>query len=179
VRGCDRLAHISYSPYYVSQTRPTGHLSLLHASARIYASTTRRDLPILDFATSLCRHTLLRSAPPICLFSSRMTISTTFPSGSHRPDLLVVSVCSASLPRKHQIPLTSYLATRSHVILRLPLPQPPPLFAMTDLRGPAKYTGGDPEDLESFLRQFIRHCTASPGPSLQGKYSECFASEGL
>jgi hypothetical protein len=70
-------------------------------------------------------------------------------STCHRPDLLVVSVGSTSVPQKHQTPLTSYLAIRSHVILRLP----------------------DPEDLESFLGQFIRHCTASPGLSIQGQYS--------
>jgi hypothetical protein len=33
-------------------------------------------------------------------------------------------------------------------------------YVMTDLRGPAKYTGSEPENLEAFFRQFIRHCTA-------------------
>ena len=31
---------------------------------------------------------------------------------------------------------------------------------MAESRGPAKYTGSDPETLEGFLRHFVRHCTA-------------------
>ena len=57
------------------------------------------------YATSLCRHTLLRSAPPIRLFSSRMTISTTFPSGS-QPGSAGVCIASWIGPCQDCPPLT-------------------------------------------------------------------------